>query len=171
MFKFLSSGKSRYLAAGFVFVSILGTLSHFFYEWSGGNPIIALFSPVNESTWEHMKLLFFPMLIWALFVPSSLNDSFPCLRSNILTGNIIGTLLIPVLFYTYSGILGFTVTIIDILIFFISVAVAFLFAGRYKKTDSTCENSLLINLMTILFICLFFIFSYYPPELGLFTAP
>lgn len=171
MFKLLSSGKTRYLAAGFVFVSVLGTLSHFFYEWSGSNPVIALFSPVDESTWEHMKLLFFPMLIWALFLPSSLNDSLPCLRRNVLAGNIIGTLLIPVLFYTYSGILGYTVTVIDILIFFISAAAAFLFAGRHKKTDSSCENSRFINLITILFVCLFFIFSFYPPELGLFAAP
>ena len=40
-------------------VSLLGTLLHFTYRWSGRNPLIA---PVNESVWEHMKLLFFPML-------------------------------------------------------------------------------------------------------------
>ena len=40
---------------------ILGTLLHFTYEWSGENPIIALFSAVNESIWEHLKLAFYPM--------------------------------------------------------------------------------------------------------------
>lgn len=45
---------------------ILGTLNHFLYDWSGKNPVIALFTPVNESVWEHMKLLFFPFLLLSL---------------------------------------------------------------------------------------------------------
>ena len=40
-----------YLTAGLVFSAVLGTLSHFFYEWSGQNPVVALVSPINESTW------------------------------------------------------------------------------------------------------------------------
>ena len=47
--------------AGILCVSILGTLLHFTYRWSGRNPLIGLIAPVNESVWEHMKLLFFPM--------------------------------------------------------------------------------------------------------------
>ena len=46
-----------------IFSIIFGTLLHFLYEWSNENQIIALFSAVNESTWEHLKLVFFPMLV------------------------------------------------------------------------------------------------------------
>ncbi|MDD7025196.1 MAG: DUF6512 family protein, partial [Oscillospiraceae bacterium] len=52
-----------YTITGILFVIITGTISHFVYEWSQNNFILGLFFPVNESTWEHMKLLFFPMLI------------------------------------------------------------------------------------------------------------
>lgn len=45
---------------GILFVSVLGVLMHFVYEWSGSNRFVGLFAPINESTWEHMKLLFFP---------------------------------------------------------------------------------------------------------------
>ena len=45
---------------GILFVSIAGTLAHFVYEWSNNNYILGFFFPVNESTWEHMKLFFFP---------------------------------------------------------------------------------------------------------------
>ena len=48
---------------GAIFVMVFGTLMHFFYDWSGKNPVVALFAPYNESTWEHLKLLFFPVLI------------------------------------------------------------------------------------------------------------
>ena len=47
---------------GFAFTSLLGTLLHFLYEWTGKSPLVAPFSGVNESTWEHMKLLYVGML-------------------------------------------------------------------------------------------------------------
>ena len=48
-------------ALHFVLVAaFLGTLNHFLYFLSGQSPIVALFCPVNESVWEHLKLLYFP---------------------------------------------------------------------------------------------------------------
>ena len=52
-----------YFIGGILFTAILGTLSHFFYDWTGQGALIGLISPVNESTWEHMKLVFFPLLL------------------------------------------------------------------------------------------------------------
>ena len=49
---------------GTIFVSAAGTLLHFVYGWTGNHFIVGLFAPVNESTWEHMKLLYFPMLLY-----------------------------------------------------------------------------------------------------------
>ena len=42
-------------------VAILGSLNHFLYDWTGGSSLAALFCPINESPWEHLKLLFFPV--------------------------------------------------------------------------------------------------------------
>ena len=50
---------------GFAVTSLLGTVLHFLYDWLGGAVWVAPFSGVNESTWEHMKLLFWPMLFYA----------------------------------------------------------------------------------------------------------
>ena len=57
----MNSLKSN-MILGTVFVLITGTISHFIYDWSGQNYILGLIFPTNESTWEHMKLVFFPML-------------------------------------------------------------------------------------------------------------
>ena len=46
-----------------IFVMVLGTLLHFTYKWSNNNMLVGIFSPINESIWEHLKLMFFPMLI------------------------------------------------------------------------------------------------------------
>ena len=53
---------------GFTFTSVMGTLLHFLYELSGGRLWAAVISGVNESTWEHMKLLFWPLFLFALIL-------------------------------------------------------------------------------------------------------
>lgn len=56
----------RWEIVGFIATGLFGTLLHFMYEWTGGNRVIAVFSAVNESTWEHMKLLFIPFLVFTV---------------------------------------------------------------------------------------------------------
>ena len=41
---------------GTFFIIIAGSLLHFVYEWTGYSDIMGLFTPVNESVWEHLKL-------------------------------------------------------------------------------------------------------------------
>lgn len=67
----------RYTVIGILFVMLTGTLAHFLYDWSGKHAVVGLFSPVNESVWEHMKLLFFPMLLYSLFLIGRLKGDFP----------------------------------------------------------------------------------------------
>ena len=86
-------------------------------------------------------------------------------------GTLVGLALIPILFYTYTGVLGFSVMAIDIAIFYISVLGVFL-TGWFLKDNRKLanRNGLLLTCLVILAI-LFFIFSYYPPEIGLFQEP
>lgn len=160
-----------YLTAGLIFTSVLGTLSHFFYGWSGHNPGIALFSPVNESTWEHMKLIFFPVIAWSLFLPSVIRKSAPSLRWALLAGGLLGTWSVPVLFYTYSGILGKNIPFIDILIFYIAVLISFGAAWRLRESAGIKSTQLFISLLSILMGLAFFLFTFFPPHLGLFAIP
>ena len=84
---------------GFGVTAFGGTVLHFLYEWLGEAAWIAPFSGVNESTWEHMKLLFWPMLLYAVaqrFLFRERKD-FWCVK---LRGILLGLSLIPILFYT-----------------------------------------------------------------------
>ncbi len=90
---------------GAFFVLVTGTLAHFLYDWSGENPIVGLFTPVNESIWEHMKLLFFPMLLYSAVLVLRFKDKEPCMMCSLCFGNLLGTFLIPVLYYTYTAVL------------------------------------------------------------------
>lgn len=161
----------QYLIAGFIFSAVLGTAAHFFYSWSGNNPLIGLISPVNESTWEHMKLIFFPVLLWSFFLSPGLSDKVPALRPALLFSSLLGTLSIPVLFYTYSGILGNNITWIDILIFFISVFITFFCTWKLQSSAKIEQKRTAIYFLTVLFIILFFLFTILPPDIGLFAEP
>ena len=102
------------------FTFLLGTLLHFTYDWSGKNPIVAIFSAINESTWEHLKLLFFPMLISTIigyFLFFKTISNYLCAKA---LGIIVAITFIIILFYTYSGILGKNIPFIDISSFFIA---------------------------------------------------
>lgn len=160
-----------YFAAGLIFSAVLGTLSHFFYEWSGQNPVIALFSPVNESTWEHMKLVFFPILLWSLFLPSKIREDLPAQQCALLAGGLLGTWIVPVVFYTYSGILGRNIAFIDIAIFYISVLTAFFLAWKVQDSGRVSKLCPFIRLFTVVMLLAFFLFTFAPPDIGLFAEP
>ena len=103
---------------GFLFTAVVGTFLHFLFDLTGGSMIAALFSAVNESIWEHLKLLFYPMVAFAVaeYVFWGKDaGSFWCIK---LIGVGIGLVLIPVLYYTYTGILGVSVDWLNITIFF-----------------------------------------------------
>ena len=157
-----------YTIAGLFFVLIIGTLSHFFFEWSGNNFIIGLFSPVNESVWEHMKLIFFPMLLYAAFAAYKLNPTYPGSSSALAFGIIFGTFLIPVLFYTYTGILGKSYIVIDILIFIISVIAAFYVSYHYTLSGRLKNYTSFLWAVVFFMMIGFILFSYNPPGLELF---
>lgn len=160
-----------YLIAAFLFISVLGTVNHFVYEWTGRNVAAALFTPINESTWEHMKLLFFPALLAVLFMPSSIREHTPALPDALLLGTLIGTWSIPVLFYTYSGILGTNIAVIDILIFFVSVFLAVFTAWKLRDSSTVLEYRFIIRFFTVIMAVLFILFTFYPPDIGLFQNP
>lgn len=162
----------RYTAAGILFTAVLGTLTHFCYQWSGENPLLALVVPVSESTWEHMKMLFFPMLLWSLLESALLRKKYPDLFWADAAGILTGLLLIPAIFYTYSGILGRTWMIADSLLFYVSILAGFLVRSRLARRRNRPGISRWILLGALLaFLAAFFLFTWNPPAFGIFRIP
>ena len=163
----------KYCLWGAVIVSILGTLSHFVYDWTGQNPLAAVFFPVSESTWEHMKLLFFPMLLYVLLAAPGLKEEYPRILPASFAGILLGVSLIPVLFYTYSGILGKNYAAVDIAIFYVSVIAAFLLTYRLGVSGKPASRryGLILTAAVILLFAAFAVFTFYAPALGIFADP
>ena len=41
----------------------VGTFFHFLFDILNQNVFVGLFTPVNESVWEHLKLIYFPYVV------------------------------------------------------------------------------------------------------------
>lgn len=156
---------------GFIFTAIGGTLLHFLYEWSGEAAWAAAISGVNESTWEHMKLLFMPMLIFAALQSPFFRDRED-FRAVKLRGILLGILLIPVLFYVYNGAIGKSPDLVNIAIFYISAALAYICETRLFKSERLRVKTSAFPLAVLIAIAaLFVIFSFFTPEIAIFRDP
>ena len=153
----------------FIFTAGAGTLLHFLFDLSGKLPIIGAFSAVNESVWEHMKLLFVPMLTAALAQRLLLGRS-DCYWSGKLTGMLTGLILIPALYYTYTGALGIHLTWLDISIFYIAAAAGYLAEAMFFRCKPHCSQRKERTAFTLLVLlaAAFVFFTFAPPALPIF---
>lgn len=150
---------------------ILGTILHFTYEWSGDNPIVGIFSATNESTWEHLKLLFYPMTLMAIIGYFVIGKN----RKNYWLGQVIGIIIamlfVVIFFYTYSGIIGKTLLVLDIGSFVVGIIlgeyIAYLIIKSEKQYNAEVPSILLIVVILLTFV----IFTFYPPIIPLFEDP
>ncbi len=156
---------------GFAVTALGGTVLHFLYEWLDKAAWIAPLSGVNESTWEHMKLLFWPMLFFAVVQRFFFRDrtDFWCVKCE---GTLLGMLLIPVLFYTYNGVIGKSPDFINIAIFFLSAAAVYLFETRlFHRGTAPCKRPRLAIGVLCALALLFAVFTFLTPEIGIFKDP
>lgn len=157
--------------SGIFFTAIAGTLSHFLYEWSNENFLVGFIVPVSESTWEHMKMLFFPMLVYGIFENNILKKRIPSLFCGTAAALLLGTFSIPVLFYTYTGILGTNYLALDIAVFYISILIAFAFRYQIIKKGISKIHCRWLSASILLILICFLVFTLNPPAIGLFQVP
>ena len=156
--------------AGFTIAVALGSLLHFLFDWTGAFAL-APFSAVNESTWEHIKILFFPMLFFACVQYYFFRAEFPGFWWIKLIGIVVGLISIPVLFYTANGAFGKTPDWLNIAFFFAAAGIGYfieylLFRRRFDLPYSWIAFAALLGIGG-----LFIAFTFYPPRLPLFQDP
>lgn len=104
-------------------IFVLGTLAHFLYDLSHENKILGLFTAVNESTWEHVKIAITPTLIWSL-VDGYLYGNNPNYFTAKLSSLFALTFFIPFIFYSYTRLSKKPILPIDILTFLAAIILA-----------------------------------------------
>ena len=153
-----------------IFAMFLGTILHFTYQWSGNNTLVGFFSAVNESTWEHLKLAFFPMLISCIVGYFIFNDKFPSFLCSKILGIFVSMSFIIVFFYTYTGIIGTNYASANILSFFIAILLGEYVTYKLTLNNIPCNKHICIIILIIL-VTLFILFTFNPPKINLFKDP
>lgn len=155
-------------------IVVIGTFWHFAYALSGRSTLIGAFAPVNESVWEHLKILMFPAIISAVaeyLIYGRKHNDFIAAKC---IGIIIGLIFIVTSFYTYLGILGQHYIAADIAIFVLSCALTAYTSSKLMNSTyfALDQNDTVICLCIITAIIILFIhFSFSPPQIELFRDP
>ena len=168
----MKSSITLWQIGGFVFTAIVGAVLHFLYDWTGKKKAAGIFGAVNESTWEHMKLLYFPMLVFGVveygFWGAGMAQ-FWCVK---LAGMLFGLALIPALYYTYTGALGVEADWFNITIFFLSVGYAYWLESRLLQKEKCCRIPKGAAVAILMLISLLFtVFTFRTPQIPFFRDP
>lgn len=156
-----------------VILGIAASISHFAYKLSGENLIVGLFNPVNESVWEHLKLMFFPFLLWWIVIYLVKNKKCEIPLDTWIVSAAVSLVAAPLsvlmLYYSYTGALGIESLLIDIFLVYICYFIALSVANHLLKYSNPNKSAAIVSVIVIAVIFIaFIIFTFNPPQLPIF---
>ncbi|MDD6159910.1 MAG: DUF6512 family protein [Oscillospiraceae bacterium] len=146
----------------FVLALALGVGLHFLYE-RFPSPVTALFSPVRESLWEHLKILFYPLLLSGLILSARQG------RTAWLCSLLFACAVMLTVSWLYHGVLGGRALLFDLLLYALSMLLGFLLPrllwplGDWPGVGAACA------VLTALLAVLLVLFTFFPPDNILFA--
>jgi hypothetical protein len=157
---------------GAIFIIFFGSFFHFLFEISGNWEPIGAIAAVNESVWEHLKLGYYPLIIFALIEYKFIKRDIKQFIIAIASSTIIIPIVIIVFFYSYTAILGHHLLFFDILSFILAVFLGQAISYKVLVSKEISKTYAFISLIVIIaFGISFVIFTYIPPELPIFQDP
>ena len=157
-------------ALGAMFMVLTGSALHFAFSWSNDWQPIALIAAVNESIWEHLKLAFWPGLIWALF-PNKFSTASVSQRTAMRGFSLFVTVVsIVIVFETYTSMTGRNLLVLDIGTFVFAIVLGqLLVVFLLGNTRPSPRMKLMGLLMLSAQVVAFSLFTYFPPDHWLFV--
>ena len=142
---------------------LAGALLHFVYSWLPC-AVTALVSPINESLWEHVKIVFWPYLAAAVLLNRGRPGGiFPWLLTlPIMCGAMLA------LGYLYHISLGGEAMWVDLAIYAAVMALGFWLPAAFSQPFSAGRRALSV-LLTVLLLGMVAVFTLYPPDCILFA--
>jgi len=155
--------------SGIVVIFLSGSVLHFVFDWLGGWPPAALIAAVNESVWEHLKLAFWPGLIFAviefLFLRAKTKNFWVAKTCGLFTMPVI----IVAVFYGYAALIGRHILWLDIALFGLAVVAGQMISFALMVREPFGPKiRIATGVALVLMIVAFSLFSYLPPRRPLF---
>lgn len=152
-------------------IAVIGSILHFTYELSGENKLVGIFSAVNESTWEHIKLalsgIFLCTLVDVWFLGD--NPNYWLARS---VSFVVPVIVIPLIFYGYTRFTGKAILPIDIASFFVASFLSALAFVSVLQMSAVGEiGGYLSMVISVVIIAMYLLFTRFPLHNFLFQDP
>jgi len=154
---------------GIGIIASVGAVLHFAFEWSGELRAVAAFAAVNESVWEHLKLTYWPALLYAAIEYRKIKN----LTDNFIIAKTAGIYVMPAaitgLFYAYTTITGSDNLIADIVIFVVAIALGQLTSYKILAREQLSQNLHRLSLAGLITLGIIYaVFTFYPPHVPIF---
>ncbi|MBR4020520.1 MAG: hypothetical protein IKI99_04335 [Firmicutes bacterium] len=160
------------MLCGMVFTFFFGVVLHFVYGWSRNSLLVAFIAPVNESLFEHLKMLMTPYGIWALAEYAHYGQYMHAFVPGKVIGLWLGFVLMIGLHLLYESLLDRRVVWLDVGIFGVAVFAAFT-AAEFCMTLVLFDSAgleVLFDALLVLTVMVFAVFTVYPPHHWLFRV-
>lgn len=161
----------KWIIKGIICLFLIGSLMHFLYDLSGENVVVGLIAAVNESVWEHTKMVLLPVICWWSFYYIIKGKEHNIDKNKWFTSALIALvtaiITIPMLFYFYTEAFGVEILAVDIFILFLAVLFGQLLAFHFYKYSKGINLYISICIFLLLII-VYAIFTFNPPHLPLF---
>ena len=154
-----------------IFVIVgLSALLHFIYKWFPSF-FTSLLTPVNESIWEHNKIIIGSFFIWSVFEKLTLRKKQDL---NTCTAGFISAVVCCILvMLIFSPIFFFILktndnTVVTLIIYFICIVLSVLLNYKLLQKPYNSEKEKKVILLWLLVIVINALLTYYPPKLPIF---
>lgn len=166
----------KYSWVGIIVVCLLSIPLHFTYDWSGELTLVGLFTPINESIWEHLKLVFWPMLLWwglgYLLFHRNHHLSLVKWSAAAAISIFISMIFIVSWYYTWVNGLATESSIIDVGSLFIAVPLGQLLAIHVYRVVQPRQVYLILSFVFVVLVgAMFIYFTFAAPDLPIFVPP
>ncbi|MCJ7788818.1 MAG: DUF6512 family protein [Candidatus Atribacteria bacterium] len=152
-----------------LFVIFFGSMLHFIYGWTNHLSVIGLFAPVNESVWEHLKLGFWSLTIFSIpeyfLIGKKVKNFFIAKLAGVFALEIV----IVVIFYIYTSILGKDLLAMDIGSYVAGAIVCQIIAMQiFIKTKQSNQGNAFAIAGIVAIALIFMLFTYITPRIPIF---
>ena len=149
--------------------TLAGAALHFAYDWCPV-PLVSLFAPVNESVWEHLKLLYWPFLAAAFVLTKDEADGRKS-WCGLLAGLLGAPLLLLGAYYTLLSGFALYGLPLDLILYALAMAGGFALAWHLQRARLPAWLCGVLVIATGIYGAALALFSFAPPELPIFLPP
>jgi hypothetical protein len=155
--------------SGVLLIAVFGKSLRFAFELSNFWKPVAVIAAVNESTWEHLKMVFWPGLVFSLLEYNFLKGWV----SNFWIAKLSSLLIMPlVIAFGWYGIVAIAeenIFIINIVLFTAAIVLGQWASYQIMKTNSLTSIDQRVGIAGIMLLTLAFgLFTFFPPKIFLF---